>query len=62
MLVRDLITHLQTLPQDLPVLYVMFDDGYNIKEIEKGDVIVSKIIEKDNKDFPCVVLGEGWLM
>jgi hypothetical protein len=61
MKVRDLIKHLKTLDQTLPVFYVMFDDGYNIVSLTSHDVIETTM-EKDDKEFSCVVLGEGWLM
>ncbi len=62
MIVGELIKHLQTMPQDLQVSYVMFDDGYNITKLGQEDVITSTLEDDKGKEFPCVIIGEGWLM
>jgi len=61
MIVKQMIEKLQTLPQELPVYYVMFDDGYNIVELRDSDVL-AMTLEKDDKEFQAVVFGEGWLI
>ncbi len=62
MIVSELIEHLKTLDQTLPVFYVMFDDGYNVTKLTPQDVIATELEdEKTGKEFSCVVLGEGWL-
>jgi hypothetical protein len=61
--VGELIEYLKTQRQDLPVYYVMFDDGYNVTEVTPKDVISSSTLEnKEGKEFPCIIIGEGWLI
>jgi hypothetical protein len=60
--VSGLIAHLKKLPQDLTVFYVMFDDGYNITKLSSEDVIQSTLEDDNGKEFPCITLGEGWLL
>ncbi|MCK9570286.1 hypothetical protein M0R72_15175 [Candidatus Pacearchaeota archaeon] len=59
--VKDLINHLKTLPQDLPV-YVRIQDprseiGYWLMTEE--DISTGSILESETgKEFPAVVIGE----
>ena len=62
MIVAELIKQLQEMPQDLPVYYVMFDDGYNMKEISDTDVVITELEDDDGKEVYGVVFGEGWLL
>jgi hypothetical protein len=59
--VGELITHLKTMDQNLPVFYVMFDDGYNVTALTSEDVISSSLEDEHGKEVQCVILGEGWL-
>jgi hypothetical protein len=59
--VKELITHLKIMDQNLPVFYVMFDDGYNTTELTPDDVIQTTLEDKDGKEVECIALGEGWL-
>lgn len=62
MTVGELIEHLKGLKQDLPVYYVMFDDGYNVISLTQNDIVVSSLEDGSGKEFECVTLGEGWLL
>ena len=61
MKVSELIEHLKTIPQDIPVFYVMFDDGYNIVEITSNDIFVQDLEDETGNPLPSVVIGEEWL-
>lgn len=61
MKVSELIQKLQELPQDLPVFYVMFDDGYNITPLTPKDIVSKPLEDNEGKEFMALTLGEGWL-
>ena len=62
MIVKEMIEKLQKMPQELPIFYVMFDDGYNVTELSDGDVVQTTLEANDGKEFPAIVFGEGWLL
>jgi MoaA/NifB/PqqE/SkfB family radical SAM enzyme len=65
MILRDLIRHLQTLPQDLPVWFTISDDcEHCYQKLRQEHITVEEVCEwKDEEEqshFPAVVIGHGW--
>jgi len=57
--VAQLIEHLRTLPQDLPVYRTIFDDGYNWYPLLPEDVRKDSLENLETeKEFDCVTIGD----
>lgn len=59
--VKDLIVCLQNLPQDLPVYWVMFDDGYNTTALTEEDIKITVLENCNGDEFKTLTIGEEWL-
>ena len=57
--VAQLIGHLRTLPQDLPVYRMVFEDGYIPYPLLPEDVKKGTLeIPETGKEFDCVLIGD----
>jgi len=60
--VHELIEHLKTLPQDLPV-YIRSQNDYSSDvdywEISQKDIIRGEVMDAETeKDYPAVIIGD----